>query len=125
MYYENFEELCKRNNVKPSAVSKATGIATSTLTEWKKGRYTPKQEKLQLIADFFGVTVDYLINGKPESGHYLSEEALKEAQEMYEDPDMRSLFSAKKKMSKQGFNAWKKSFDAYYEAEQGISDEGC
>lgn len=64
MYYENFEELCNKNNVKPSAVSKSTGIHTATLTSWKQGKYTPKQDKLQLIADYFNVSVDYLMTGK-------------------------------------------------------------
>lgn len=64
MYYENFEMLCKRDNVKPSDVSKATGISTATFTSWKQGKYTPKQDKLQLIADFFNVSVDYIMTGK-------------------------------------------------------------
>lgn len=64
MYYENFETLCKRDNVKPSDVSKATGISTATFTSWKQGKYTPKQDKLQLIADFFNVSVDYIMTGK-------------------------------------------------------------
>lgn len=64
MYYENFEKLCKENKTNPSQVSKATGISTATLTSWKKGAYTPKQDKLQLIADHFKVSVDYIITGK-------------------------------------------------------------
>lgn len=64
MYYENFEMLCKINNVKPSQVSKSTGISTATLSNWKNGTYTPKQDKLQLIADYFKTTVDFIINGK-------------------------------------------------------------
>lgn len=64
MYYENFEKLCNDNKTNPSRVSKATGISTATLTSWKKGVYTPKQDKLQLIADYFNVSVDYLMTGK-------------------------------------------------------------
>lgn len=64
MYYENFENLCKINNVKPSDVSKATGIHTATFTSWKQDKYTPKQDKLQLIAEYFNVSVDYLMTGK-------------------------------------------------------------
>lgn len=64
MYYENFELLCKYKDIKPSQVSNVTGISTATLTSWKQGKYTPKQDKLQLIADFFGVSVDYLMTGK-------------------------------------------------------------
>lgn len=58
MGYDKFEELCRIHNTNPSRVSKSTGIATATLTSWKKGDYVPKVEKLQRIADFFGVSVD-------------------------------------------------------------------
>lgn len=62
--YEIFEKLLKEKNVKVADVTRATGIASSTFTDWKKGRYTPKQDKLQKIADYFGVTIDYLMNGE-------------------------------------------------------------
>lgn len=69
MYYDNFEKLCIRNGVNPSKVSKATGISTATFTSWKQGKYTPKQDKLQLIADYFDVSVDFIMTGKkPEFG---------------------------------------------------------
>lgn len=68
MYYENFEKLCVLNDVRPGTVSKATGISTATLTSWKQGKYTPKQDKLQLIADYFNVSVDYLMTGEAKEG---------------------------------------------------------
>lgn len=59
--YEIFEQLLKEHGVTAYRVAKETGVTTATLTSWKKGVYTPKQEKLQKIADYFGVTVDYLM----------------------------------------------------------------
>lgn len=59
--YSIFEELLKEHGVTAYKVSKATGITTSTLTAWKKGDYTPKADKLQKIADYFGVTLAYLM----------------------------------------------------------------
>lgn len=44
-------------------VSKATGIAASTFSDWKHGRSVPKADKLRLIADHFGVSVNYLMDG--------------------------------------------------------------
>lgn len=70
--YAIFQELLKKNGLKPYDVSKATGISSSTLTDWKMGRSTPKQDKMQKIADYFGVTLDYLMTGK-ESKSKLSE----------------------------------------------------
>lgn len=61
MYYENFERLCTINSVKPADVCRGTGISSATLTSWKKGVYTPKQDKLLLIADFFNVSLDEIM----------------------------------------------------------------
>lgn len=59
--YEKFAALLAKNNVTAYQVSKATGVATATLTEWKNGTYTPKVDKLMLIAKYFGVPIDYFI----------------------------------------------------------------
>jgi len=67
MYYEKFAELCEKMNVRPNQVSVATGISTTTLTEWKYGKYTPKLEKLQAIADYFNVTLPVLLGGTDET----------------------------------------------------------
>ncbi len=64
--YEIFVKLLEKYGVTAYKVSKATGIAGSTFTDWKNGRSVPKQDKLQKIADYFGVTVDYLITGVEE-----------------------------------------------------------
>ncbi|NSB15872.1 helix-turn-helix domain-containing protein [Clostridium beijerinckii] len=58
--YEIFEKLMKEKGVTPYRVHKETGIATSTLSDWKNGKSTPKQDKLQKIADYFNVSLDYL-----------------------------------------------------------------
>ena len=53
-----------KNNETAYRVSKETGIATATLTEWKNGNYEPKVEKLMLIADHFGVPVTVFLDAK-------------------------------------------------------------
>lgn len=64
--YERFEQLLLKHNVTAYRVAKETGITTSTLTSWKQGKYSPKQDKLQLIADYFGVDIDYLTGASNE-----------------------------------------------------------
>lgn len=66
MYYENFQKLCEERGVKPGTVSKATKVSTATLTAWKQNKYTPKQDKLQKIADYFQVPLS-VITGSNES----------------------------------------------------------
>lgn len=72
--YEIFAKLLSDNNVTAYQVGKATGISTSTLSEWKKGKYTPKMDKLQKIADYFNVPVDYLLTGEKKSPDNMSED---------------------------------------------------
>lgn len=70
--YDIFEKLCETNKVTPYRVCKETGITTATISNWKAGRYIPKQDKMQKIADYFGVTLDYLLTGKEFDGNMKS-----------------------------------------------------
>ncbi len=93
--YEIFVKLLEKYDVTAYRVSKATGIASSTFTDWKNGRSTPKQDKLQKIADFFGVSVEYLMTGEENTpAYYLSDETAKAAQEIFENKELRLLFDA-------------------------------
>ena len=63
MDYKIFEDLLKTNKTTVYRVSKSTGISASTFTDWKNGRSIPKMDKIKLIADFFGVSLDYMLSG--------------------------------------------------------------
>ena len=62
--YEIFERLLKERGITAYKVAQDTGITTATLSSWKKGRYTPKREKLQKLADYFNVSLEYLMTGQ-------------------------------------------------------------
>ena len=64
--YEIFEQLLQKYGVTAYKVSKETGVTQSTLSDWKKGRSTPKVSNLQKIADYFGVPLSYLLHGQME-----------------------------------------------------------
>lgn len=63
--YEIFEQLLRAKNITPYRVAKETGIATATLSDWKTGKSTPKADKMQKIADYLGVSLDYLRGNEP------------------------------------------------------------
>lgn len=79
--YKIFEQLCKEKGVTAYKVCKATGITTATISNWKAGRYTPKQEKMQKISDYFGVSLTYLMTGKEENKKRPEQEQLTEKDE--------------------------------------------
>lgn len=63
MSYEIFDMLCKDAGVTAYRVGVDTGIDRGTLSHWKRGDYEPKFDKRKKIADYFGVTVEYLDSG--------------------------------------------------------------
>lgn len=100
--YSIFEQLCKEKGVTAYKVCKETGLTTATISNWKAGRYTPKQEKMQKIADYFGVSLEYLMTGKTKEGdekYYLNEETAQMAQTLFENKELRVLFDAAKDAS--------------------------
>lgn len=58
--YEILEMLLNEKSITAYQLSKDTGISTATLSNWKKGKYKPKDDKLQIIANYFEVTLEYL-----------------------------------------------------------------
>ena len=57
--YERFEQLLTTRGETAYKVGKATGISSTTFSEWKHGRSTPKPDKLKKIADHFDVPISY------------------------------------------------------------------
>lgn len=98
--YEVYCSLRDRYGVRDADVCRSTGIPSSTFADWKKGRSTPKLEKLEKIAAFFGVTVEYLRTGyAPDGGgYYIDSEARDLAQFLFEHPDHRVLFDLVKRV---------------------------
>ena len=61
--YEVFEQLLQKKGVSSYKVAKEAGVTQTALSNWKSGRSTPTAKTLQKIADYFGVTIDYLMTG--------------------------------------------------------------
>ena len=60
MFWENYRKLCEKHSTKPNAVAKKLDLSSGSVTAWKKGS-VPHDTTLQKIADYFGVSVDYLL----------------------------------------------------------------
>lgn len=57
MFYDKFEALCLKSNVKPSKVIKDLNFSSSSVTTWKKSN--PSRTSTRKIADYFGVPMSY------------------------------------------------------------------
>ena len=106
--YEKFEQLLQNFGVKPYQVAKATGIAQTTFSDWKSGKYNPKTDKLQKIADYFKVPLSYFTEIKVEAHNepiYLDDETRDIIDSLRTRPEMKVLFSVSKKVTKDDIEA--------------------
>lgn len=62
MFYERYCSLCKDRGKAPSTAAIEMGISKSAVTTWKKLGRTPKIDQLKKIADYFEVSLDYLLD---------------------------------------------------------------
>lgn len=62
------KELRIKTGITQNELAKKLNVTGQTLLNWENGIYEPKIHQLIQLADFFGVTVDYLIerNSKNE-----------------------------------------------------------
>lgn len=118
--YEYFEQVLKNKGLKPFDVSKGTNIRSGVFSDWKAGRYTPKADKMQKIADFLGVPVEPLLGvqtNEQSDTYYKDEISAMIAQEMFEDEEIRSLFHIKRNIPADRFRAFYDMISAYYQRE--------
>ena len=60
--YEKYAVIRDKNGLSDYRVSKDTGIATTTLYDWKNGVSMPKTDKLRLIATYLNVSIEDLLD---------------------------------------------------------------
>ena len=60
MFYDLYLDLCNKKGISPTKAAIEMGISKSTPTTWKKRGMTPQGETLSKVADYFGVTTDFL-----------------------------------------------------------------
>ena len=127
--YEIFSKLLQSYGVTPYKVSKETGISQSTLSDWKKGKITPKSDTMKKIADYFDVSVDYLMTGEEKKvgeKYYLNEETAQVAQEIFENKELRALFDVQRDMEPEDLKALHNMALALKRKDRGdIDDTGC
>lgn len=57
----NFQFLVKESNKSLTEISRETGISYSTLGNYNQGTRTPKKKNAKILADYFGVSIPYLL----------------------------------------------------------------
>lgn len=124
--YEVFERLLQSLGISTYKFCKETGISQSTISTWKSKRNLISGELAKKIADYFGISVDYLMTGNEKEGenkYYLNDETAEMAQKLFENRDLRVLFDAAKDASPEDLKTTYDMLMALKKKERGIIDD--
>lgn len=66
MIFTNVSRLCKEHGISIAKLERELGIGNATIRNWNTS--SPTVEKVKLVANYFGVTVDALLADQPEQG---------------------------------------------------------
>ena len=89
--YLRVKELCAEHGISVTELEKKCGIGTKTINKW--GASSPSVDKLQRIADYFGVSVDYIIG---REDHATDEDI----NSLLSDPARRALLKSTAKLKR-------------------------
>lgn len=105
-FIERLNSILQKRNLSQADLSKMTGIRSSSISDWLKGKYEPKQDKIAIIADALNVSPVWLIGYDEPStnqpkGYYVDSETAEFAEYLRTRPEARLLFSASRGISKE------------------------
>ncbi|MDE6724576.1 MAG: hypothetical protein K2J79_03130, partial [Ruminiclostridium sp.] len=86
MFYQQLQKACKKANTTVTATLKAIGIGTANGTYWKNGSM-PSSENVIQLAEFLGVSIDYLLKGDTANDYINISEDEKELLNYYKELD--------------------------------------
>lgn len=107
----------------------ALGVKYTTFTDWVKGNSYPRIDKIELMANYFGISKADLVEDHKDLSddhYYLNDETREIAQEVFENPDLRSLFHVARDIDPEELRAhidFMKKMKA--REKKADNDEGC
>ncbi|MBQ7897616.1 MAG: helix-turn-helix transcriptional regulator [Clostridia bacterium] len=75
-FYDRVNELCSRQGMSITALAVELGLSKGTPTNWKKMTQPPRRNTLKAVADYFGVSVEYLTSEEKEKASDVKSNAM-------------------------------------------------
>lgn len=107
IFTENLKRYMSAHRLTQKEVAEAIGVNPQTFNTWMTGKHIPRMDKIQLLADYFGVRKSDLVD-YPEDA---MEETLQEAFDRR--PDMRILFQLAKNCTPEEINLVARMLEAF------------
>lgn len=94
----------------------ALGVKYTTFTDWVKGKSYPRIDKIELMANYFGISKADLVEERTsETSYYLDEDAREAADFLHKNPKYKVLFDASRNVKEEDIEFVKKMIDKFSE----------
>ena len=97
---DRVKKLCISKGTSQSKLEQEIGISRGASYKWKNS--SPSMKILKKLADYFNVSVEYLITGQEKEGgenYYLNEKTRELAKAIFENEELSALFDIAKNSS--------------------------
>lgn len=98
---ENIQRLMDSRGIDRNKICADLGFKYTTFTDWVKGKTYPRIDKIEMMAQYFGVNKSDLVEKHVETGYYTDKDAADFAEMLRTRPGARLLFSAAKDISRE------------------------
>lgn len=119
-FYERIETLRKEKGISQGALEKELGFSNGSFSKWKTSM--PTHKRLQRLATYFCVSIDYLVNGTEtltDTEGFLNEEAATTARQIYENDSV--LFDVYRSADKERLVEYARKLKALQDMEKSSS----
>lgn len=126
IFQKNLLKYLHLNHKTQKEVADAIQVSPQTFNTWCQGIAIPRMAKIQLLANYFHISMSDLIEEQSDdvaSDHYyLNDDARELAQFMFENPEYKVLFDASRKVKKADIEFVKQMIDRI---RGDVDDTGC
>lgn len=88
--------LRQQRGISQKELANELKVSTGLIGMYENGKRKPSVEQQEALADYFNVSLDYLMGRDTVSKYYLNPETAQIAQDIFDDPDLHALFDAAK-----------------------------
>lgn len=113
MLKKRLVKLRKDNHKTQEEIAKVIGVSRPAYTAYERGNRTPDYEILMKLADYYNVTIDYLL-GHSDQPHLTEEEAF---EEFIKDPSLKRWYKELPKSGEEDLRRLKRIWEAFKEDE--------
>ena len=99
---KNIKRYMEKYGKSRKEMCEVLGVKYTTFTDWVKGNTYPRIDKIELMANYFGVSKSDLVEDHDKargrnSTYYLNDETAELAQFAFQNPEYKVLFDASRK----------------------------